>query len=510
VQLVEIDLAELVNPTPKQRECFQSTDKYTFTLYGGAAGGGKSYMLRWWCIRQLITRYADTGIRGLVAGLFSLDYPTLQDRQLSKIEREFPEWLGKIKRTEKEGLCFFVSDEYGGGRIALRNLQDAASYKSAEFCDIAIEELSENKRDVFEDLVMFRLRSPGIARPAFLAATNPTGVGLQWIKKLWIDRKFPPELAHLAHEFNYVPALLQDNPHLAGDYMEKLRGLPEKKRKALLEGDWTVPEGQYFTNFEASERKVHPSVLSRIIKPWWPRWISQDWGFKHHSPVHWHATGDVMPEEALLLGRVWTSPRKCVFTYREKITALSEENSSERELGMLISRDSAGEKIDRWFLSADAFGKKTTQKTPAELLSEGAGRSFRSPEMADMSPGSRAPGWRFMYQLIQDDTWFISEMCPEALNAIPALEYDSEKGGEDILKTDNLYDDVGDELRYGLSDMLNTKNKPFAVARAEAVQSAYEATPGDTGSKLTQANLVRLKMDAERKKSTTVFRRQYR
>ena len=41
-------------------------------------------------------------------------------------------------------------------------------------------------------------------------------------------------------------------------------------------------------------------------------------------------------------------------------------------------------------------------------------------------------------------------LWPQALDAIPALEYDSDKGEEDVLKTDHLYDDVGDELRYGL------------------------------------------------------------
>lgn len=492
----DIRLSALINPTTKQAECFRATDKHRYTLYGGGAGGGKSYMLRWWCVRQLLKRFAETGIENLVVGLFSKDYPTLQDRQLSRIEREFPDWLGKLKRTEKEGLCYFLNKEYGGGRIALRNLADPDSYKSSEFCDIAIEELSENKRDIFESLALFRLRYPGIERPCFLAATNPTGVGLQWIKALWIDRKFPEELQHLKHEFCYVPALLQDNPYLGADYRETLKGLPEKKRKALLEGDWTVPEGQYFTNFEASERKVHPAILSQIVKPWWPRWMSQDWGFKHHSPVHWHTVGDVSPEGAELLGRVWDVPRRCVFTYQEHIQSLAETGEDEKQLGQTLRRMSGEQKIARWFLSADAFGKKTSQNTAAELLQAGYGKDTYA-ETADMSPGSRVIGWRFMYSLIQQDAWFISEMCPEALNAIPALEYDSDKGGEDILKTDSVYDDIGDELRYGLQDMLNSAAKPWKIV----VQETLDAIPD-----YTQRYIVGMKM-SDRAKKTTAWKR---
>lgn len=469
----DVRISELVDPTPKQRECIEATRKFRFTLYGGAAGGGKSYLLRWWCLIQLLSLYASTGIKGLVVGLFSVDYPTLQDRQISKIEQEFPKWLGETKRTEKEGLCFFIKDEFGGGRIALRNLQDPSSYKSAEFAAIAVEELTENLREVFEDLVLFRLRTPGVERPAFLAATNPTGRGLQWVKSLWVDRKFPPELQHLKHEFCYVPALLQDNPHLGAEYEQSLRGLPEKKRRALLEGDWTIPEGQYFINFEESERKVKHAMMMQIIQPWWSHWVGQDWGYKHASPVYWHAVGNVSPEQARLLGREWDAPRKCVFTYREHIATLSDTDTSEKELGEIIAAKSGSEKIGTWILSSDAFGKKTSQNTAAELLKSGA-KSFPEPQPANMEPGSRVVGWRFVSNLISADTWFISDMCPEALAAIPSLEYDSDKGGEDIRKTDHLYDDCGDCLRYGLVDMLGVKGVPLTVQRAEVASQFVE------------------------------------
>ena len=50
-----VSLTDLVDFTPRQDEAFKSMFKHTFTLYGGARGGGKSYWsqgcLAGFCIR---------------------------------------------------------------------------------------------------------------------------------------------------------------------------------------------------------------------------------------------------------------------------------------------------------------------------------------------------------------------------------------------------------------------------------------------------------------------------
>lgn len=416
-----------------------------------------------------------------------MDYPTLQDRQISKIKREFPEWLGTLRESRDEGYNFFLKPEYGGGRIALRNLDDPSKYKSTEFCDIAVEELTEIDKEMFDDL-RFRLRWPGIgiehgnSSPKFIAATNPTGRGHAWVKALWIDgkhniEKFPAEMRDIAPQFKYVPALPKDNPHVTKAYEETLKSLPPAKRKALLEGDWSIPEGQYFTNWNRSERAIHPAILAQVIQPWWPKWIGQDWGFGHHSPVLWHTVGNVSPKMAKLMGRDWDVPRRCIFTYREHVISLKELGQTEQQLGSEIAELSAGEKIGEWILSRDAFGEKTSQHTPAELLYMGAKPSLPSPTEADMKAGSRVAGWRFMYQLIQDDEWFVSSLCPELLDAIPSLEYDTDKNGEDVRKTNHLYDDVADCARYSLADMLNTVRAPLKVRAAEKAEELGITTP---------------------------------
>src|ERR1044072_8147720 len=139
-----------------------------YTLYGGAAGGGKSYWLRWYTVRWLIKKWKQTGIKGITAGLFCEDYPALKDRQLSKIAFEFPDWLGKHHADHKDfGNCYILSPEFGSGILAFRNLDDTSKYKSAEFALIAVDELTKNEEETF-NLLRFRKRWKGISDTKFI------------------------------------------------------------------------------------------------------------------------------------------------------------------------------------------------------------------------------------------------------------------------------------------------------------------------------------------------------
>jgi hypothetical protein len=80
----------------------------------------------------------------------------------------------------------------------------------------------------------------------FIAASNPGGIGHQWVKQYWIDRQFPVEMQREAHEFCFIPALPDDNPHLPPSYWQMLETLPEPLRLAWRYGRWDVFSGQAF------------------------------------------------------------------------------------------------------------------------------------------------------------------------------------------------------------------------------------------------------------------------
>jgi phage terminase large subunit len=278
--------------TERQLEAVDHIDsgKVKFLLYGGALGGGKSYFLRWILVRLLMTWFQTKGLKRVQVMLACEDYPSLKDRQLSKIGLEFPMWLGRSYSDHASyGRCFVLKDEYGAGVLCFRNLDDPSKYQSSEWAAIGVDELTKNDVEVFTHLRM-RLRWPGLTDTEclFLGATNPGGIGHNYVKALWMDKNFPIEFikpVDYRGMFAYVPSKAEDNPFLDAAYWQMLGTLPPHLRAAFKDGSWDVFVGQAFQEWSRTYHVVEP--MKPLVPEGRPIFMTFDWGFGKPFSIGW-------------------------------------------------------------------------------------------------------------------------------------------------------------------------------------------------------------------------------
>lgn len=437
----KVYLKDLLHFSPKQEEAKKAALKWRYILYGGAMAGGKSYWLRWMLI-CLLVRWARKGFTNVEVGLFCEDYPTLKDRQLSKIGSEFPSWLGKLHGDHAQhGRCYILADEYGGGIIKFRNLDDPSKYQSAEFAAIGVDELTKNTREVFDDL-RNRLRWPGISDIRFLGATNPGGVGHAWVKKLWLDRQFDDNESE-PDEFVYIRALATDNPHIDKSYLKQLESLPPDKRKAFLEGDWDIFKGQYFTEWR---REIHVVAPFQIPDDW-RRFCAMDYGLFAPMSLGWYA---IAPD-----GRL--------YRYRELYkTGMTYSMVAEA----YVANTPPGENIE-YIVADPAIWKheagNSQALTGAQIIQDRINELLRNnhPQKALKAPplikadNTRVVGWQSLreylrpYRIEQDTVAKLQvfSTCTEFIRTFPSLIHD-EHNPEDV--DSDGEDHAADEVRYAI------------------------------------------------------------
>ena len=277
--------ADLIKPLPKQETYLDSLYKNEYTLYGGAAGPGKSYILRWGAIEMLVY-WATQGHRDVRVGLFCEDYPTLA-RPADLEDREgVPGVAGRGTLEPDPRPRLLPPGEVGWGHDRPQEPGRSAEVYETEFAAIFVDELTRNPRQTFDDL-RFRKRWPGIEHSPFGSASNPGSIGHGWVKKLFIDRDFSGDDDQLDPEgFSFIPALPADNPYLPASYWALLDSLPPAMRRAMAEGDWSVFQGQVFDNWRDAIHVVEPFPLPRS----WTRWVSIDYGYANPFCALWFAS----------------------------------------------------------------------------------------------------------------------------------------------------------------------------------------------------------------------------
>lgn len=484
-------LSEMINATRRQEEFLRAVQIFKFILYGGAAGGGKSYILQWFCVLMVLWAFIRHGVRETKSGLFCSTYKALQDRHTSAWR--IPRALGKLVFTQNEGWVFQLKTKLGGGMVLLRNLDDPSKYNSAEFIAIGVDEWTENRWSTFDELQK-RLRWAMVAgqphlpcggtlknrdledipcpiaahheQPEwnfpFAMASNPGGIGHGETKQVFIDKDFPENLIGSEHLFTYVQAKVSDNPYNPPSYVAALQRLPEDLRKAYLDGDWNIFAGQYFKQWRANIHVVEPFAI-----PWhWKIERSSDWGEANPCAHLWTATD---PEGySYVIGEVYGAGMKIP----EQAARILEFEAGKNILPIGIL-DSAC-----W----DATGR---EKSLAEQYQDCGVRNAKSAK----GPNSRVAGWSMIRTALhyeKDEHNVVTRQpklrvfstCKNLIRTLPAQVHDKLKPEDLDTKGE---DHACDALRYKFQGAVDGSATPESEMSAE--DAAFLAQARKEGNK---------------------------
>lgn len=256
----------------KKQQKFIDSEAFE-TLFGGAAGGGKSYgqlvdallyALKYKKSKQIIFRSTFADLEKSLIRVSLEVYPlSIADYNSSKHTWKF----------QNGSIIDFGYIQYE---------KDVYQYQSAEYDVIRFDELTHFTKFMYTYMIS-RCRGANPYPKRIKSSTNPGGVGHTWVKERFIDIGNPNTVHTCKLETGqevtriFIPSLVTDNKFMLSydpDYIKRLDALPEKERKALKYGDWDIYDGMFFPEFK---RRIH------VIEPFqipdaWNRYIAMDYG----------------------------------------------------------------------------------------------------------------------------------------------------------------------------------------------------------------------------------------
>ena len=223
-------------------------------LYGGAAGGGKSAALL-----MAALQYVDQP--GYAAILFRRTYADLS--LPGALMDRAREWLGGSDAVWSEPSKTWTFPS--GASLSfgyLENQNDKYRYQSAESQFVGFDELTQFRESDFRYLFSRLRRTTNMNVPLRMrAASNPGGVGHDWVKQRFVANKVKGRI--------FIPARLSDNPSLdQTEYVKSLDQLDPITRQQLLNGDWTARAGGEKFRREWFDFVDAPPTAGRSARYW--------------------------------------------------------------------------------------------------------------------------------------------------------------------------------------------------------------------------------------------------
>lgn len=234
-----------INLTQKQTRAFDmlTLPEYSHVseiLYGGAAGGGKSYLGCLWIITSALL-YPKT--RWLIGRAV---YRTLRETTLNSFFDVVNKMNIAVKFIENKGIFFD-----NGSEVLLKDLAYKPSdpnydeLGSLEITGAFIDECPQIKLKAWQ-LVKSRIRyrlDEYKLTPKILGTCNPSK---EWPYELFY---LPDKEKCLDNHKAFIPALVTDNEYISEHYIDNLKTLDEISRSRLLYGDWDYSDREQLWAF---------------------------------------------------------------------------------------------------------------------------------------------------------------------------------------------------------------------------------------------------------------------
>jgi PBSX family phage terminase large subunit len=433
-------------PSDKQKLFLTASTKHIG--FGGARGGGKSWSVRAKA-KLLALRYS--GIRILIV---RRTYPELINNHINILRKEL---LGIAKYNDKDKVLKFCN----GSTINFTycdNDKDLDRLQGVEYDVIFLDEATQLSEHQMKTITAC-LRGVNDFPKRVYYTCNPGGQGHGYIKRIFIDRRY--DSGENPDDYTFIQSLVTDNKVLMEsqpDYIKQLEALPPKLRKAWLEGDWDIFDGQFFEEFADRPDHYEDRRWTHVIKPFeipsdWTIYRGFDWGYNRPSSVGWFAVDhDNVIYHILELYTVTKTPNEGLKWTPAQL--FSEVHKIETEHPWLKGRKIIG-------VADPAIWDGETGESIADTAAK---------HQVFFSKGDhkRIPGWmQCHYRLAFDENgcpmFYVFTNCKNFIRTIPLLQYDDHKVED--LDTDGE-DHAADMWRYVLmsrviSPRVNAEKDPY-------------------------------------------------
>lgn len=418
-------------------------------LFGGSAGGGKSYGQ---LIDALLYASKYPGIKQLI---LRRTYPELEKSLIRNSLGLYPRDIATYNDSKK--MWTFKN----GSLIDFGycdNEKDVYKYQSSEYDVIRFDEATHFNEFMYV-YIKSRCRGANNFPKQIKCSTNPGGIGHSFFKERFIDNGTEEYEDNFGKRL-FIPAKLKDNKFLMEqdpEYVKRLESLPDKEKKALLEGDWNIFDGMYFNEFRTDIHTIEPFEIPKD----WKRYTTMDYGLDMCA-VLWIAV----------------DPQDNAYVYKE----LYENNLIISDACNRIKQVNGDDNIICKYAPPDLWQRKSnTGEDSAEVFDRCGVRLTKS-------NNDRVQGWYAVKEYlkvldskdeqtgesIKTSKLKIFRNCRNLIRTLPQLQYD-EHNPNDIADNPHELTHINDALRGFCIERLKTPMKELSERDLYA-QHKYEQT----------------------------------